>query len=325
MHNLAEAMQDAQISGKDRELHVVSADLSKAFDSLEHWSQAMSWRALGMPQEMAEMLMKMDQQGETAVILGQGRNTAEVLGEAGWFESGRGVRQGSIGGPIKWIVYMNFWLKYIHKKHKGQGYHMSKASLEDLQLLGQMFIDDSNWFSGSLKGIQEIMLSNETFVGFHGLSFNMKKCEYIVMNQREEGAEWERPLWSTGQVLVETIRVLKDKDKWEHCNAKLESAVSEARAQSHSLTETQPLVGDKSWEWVVALDAIHEEMTVWEKLSEKRWWAQNTDPSSKDEEQYTRITSMVHTLLKDIYGHGDNRATQAITKVGVWRDRKSVV
>ena len=101
------------------------------------------------------MLMHMDQEGETAVILGQGRNTADVLGEDGWFKSGRGVRQGSIGGPIKWIVYMNFWLKYMHKKHEGQGYKMSRAERGDQELLGQMFIDDSNWLRARWQTSQQ--------------------------------------------------------------------------------------------------------------------------------------------------------------------------
>ena len=162
MHNLAEILQDAQLSGK--ELHVVSMDLTKAFDTLEYWSQAMSWRALGMPVEMAEMLMKMDQEGETAVILGQGRTTASVLGAEGWFSNGRGVRQGSIGGPLKWIVYMNFWLKYTHSKHEGQGYRMSKAQEGDTETIGQMFIDDSNWFATTVANTGAMLASNETFV-----------------------------------------------------------------------------------------------------------------------------------------------------------------
>jgi len=144
---------------------------------------------------MTEMLMRMDQQGETAVILGQGRTTADVLGEEGWFQSGRGVRQGSIGGPIKWIVYMNFWLKYMNKKHAGEGYQMSKATVEDPELIGQMFIDDSNWFAKGCTEMQEMIASNETFVEFHGLSFNKKKCEYIAMNQEGHGGGWDRPQW----------------------------------------------------------------------------------------------------------------------------------
>ena len=98
---LAEVMEDAQISGQ--ELHVLSVDLTRGFDTLEYWSQALSWRALGMPVETTEMLMRMDMQGESEVIIGGGRTTAQeaVLGSAGRFNSERGVRQGSVGGPIK--------------------------------------------------------------------------------------------------------------------------------------------------------------------------------------------------------------------------------
>ena len=104
---LAELIEDALMSGK--ELHILSADISKAFDSIEYWSQALGWSALGMPKDVIEMLVGMDREGETAVILGQGRQTD-------WYKNGRGVRQGSIGGPIKWVAFMNFWLEYVYKR-----------------------------------------------------------------------------------------------------------------------------------------------------------------------------------------------------------------
>ena len=64
---LAELIEDANVTKK--ELHIFSADLSKAFDTLEYWSQAMSWRALGAPKNMVNMLVDMDKGGRTAVIL----------------------------------------------------------------------------------------------------------------------------------------------------------------------------------------------------------------------------------------------------------------
>ena len=60
---LAELIEDANVTKK--ELHIFSADLSKAFDTLEYWSQAMSWRALGAPKNMVNMLVDMDRGGST--------------------------------------------------------------------------------------------------------------------------------------------------------------------------------------------------------------------------------------------------------------------
>ena len=99
MRVLTEVMQDAMVTGK--ELHVFSADLANAFDSLEHWSRATLWRALGMSKRMVNLLAQIDETGETEVILGQGRTTTDTLEDKGRYKSDRGVRQGSIGGPIK--------------------------------------------------------------------------------------------------------------------------------------------------------------------------------------------------------------------------------
>ena len=219
---LAETIEDAAVSGK--ELHVFSADLTRAFDSIEYWSQAMSWRALGMPKDLVGLLVGMDEGGSTEVIMGQGRTTATVLKDKGWFTNGRGVRQGSIGGPIKWVVFMNFWLEYIHKKHKGQGYQMSTQSSETLdrdtpgELLGQMFVDDSNWITSSVHHMTEVVASCSTFVEFHTLSFNRKKCEYMAVNQSEDPTQldpFQRPTWPDGHQLIEKLRKPTDSKTWQ--------------------------------------------------------------------------------------------------------------
>ena len=41
----------------------------------------MSWRALGAPKEMVNMLVDMDKGGRTAVILAPGRTTETISGE----------------------------------------------------------------------------------------------------------------------------------------------------------------------------------------------------------------------------------------------------
>ena len=122
---LAELIDDARISGQ--EIHIMVADLAKAFDTCEYWSQALSWKCLGMPEDMIDILVNMDsgdpagKGATTQVVLGSGRTTEP-------FKHGRGVRQGSVGGPIKWVVFVNFWIKWMKKKMKGEGYTMSAAN-----------------------------------------------------------------------------------------------------------------------------------------------------------------------------------------------------
>ena len=83
----------------------------------------MSWRAICAPKDMVNMLVDMDKEGRTAVILAYGRTTESILGDEGTYANARGVRQGSIGGPMKWVLFMNFWLEYntctIQQKAKG--------------------------------------------------------------------------------------------------------------------------------------------------------------------------------------------------------------
>ena len=217
---LAELIEDANITKK--ELHIFSADLSKAFDTLEYWSQAMSWRALGAPKDMVNMLVDMDKGGRTAVILAPGRSTADVLQDRGKYSNQRGVRQGSVGGPMKWVVFMNFWLEYIHVKGKGRGYQMDKNTPE---ILGQMMIDDSNWFTNTADEMTDMVADCNRFVTFHGLKFNKKKCEYMALNQRddrEEGSEyeaWGLPKWPSGEGISPKARKVRDIHKWKREHA----------------------------------------------------------------------------------------------------------
>ena len=198
IRNLTEMMEDAIMGGK--ELHIFSADIAKAFDSIEYWSQALSWGALGMPEDLIQMLVDMDSEGETAVILGQGRKTE-------WYKNGRGVRQGSIGGPIKWVVFINFWLEYVYKVAEGKGYRMTEAEEGDGEVLGQVFVDDSNWFAPNKEGMETLIKLGEDFTEFHGLKFNKGKCEYLAINQ-ERGAdgEYEVPEWKDGEKVQAKLR-----------------------------------------------------------------------------------------------------------------------
>ena len=177
----------------------------------------MSWRALGAPKNMVNMLVDMDKGGRTAVILAPGRTTESILGNEGTYANARGVRQGSVGGPMKWVVFMNFWLEYVHSTAKGTGYKMNSSAPE---VIGQMFIDDSNWITTNTADMTAMIADCDAFVSFHGLRFNKKKCEYMAVNQpdcRGVGctySAWDMPTWPNGDTIAPKARQVKDMHRW---------------------------------------------------------------------------------------------------------------
>ena len=110
---LAEVLDDARLSKS--ELHVLALDLSKAFDTCEYWSQAMSWKALGMPDEVIKILINMDagsnspadpHEGPGATTSGCRQNDAQICT---WKRSKTGVSGGAnqVGGIQALLAYMD--------------------------------------------------------------------------------------------------------------------------------------------------------------------------------------------------------------------------
>ena len=179
------------------ELHVVALDLSKAFVTCEYWSQAMSWKALGMPDEAIKILINMDAGSNSPADPheGPGANTSVIL-DAGRMTPkcahGRGVRQGSVRGPIKWVVFMHFWLTWIKSSMRGRGYTVAKANGMGVEgeLLAQMFVDDSIWCGCDPASIQEILRRSDLFCEFHQFRVNRDKREYISLNDSGTQVRW---------------------------------------------------------------------------------------------------------------------------------------
>jgi ribonuclease HI/exonuclease III len=285
---LAEMIEDALMSGK--ELHVLSADISKAFDSIEYWSQAMGWSALGMPKDLIEMLVNMDKEGETAVILGQGRTTD-------WYKNGRGVRQGSIGGPIKWVIFMNFWIEYVYKAAAGSGYRMSEAEPTDMETLGQIFVDDSNWFAADSEAMTLLVKLGEDFTGFHGLSFNKKKCEYMAVNQpMGEGNRYDQPKWKDGTPLPAKMRAEKGgathrtAKNWEAALRDQALEVDDVTIHSQPTEDDYQAIGDRTAAWESAIHELDEDAS---KLAERK------------------LVKTVTEIRERVYGAGEGEMREA--------------
>ena len=83
---------------KGRKLYSIQMDMSKAFDSVTRWSMRLSLARVGVPEDCINFLEELD------------KGTSQVLTAFGLTESyniGKGVRQGEVMSPLKWIVFFD--------------------------------------------------------------------------------------------------------------------------------------------------------------------------------------------------------------------------
>ena len=132
----------------------------------------------------------------------------------------------------------------IHETREGDGYKMDEETPE---ILGQMMIDESNWFTSTAQQMTGMVRDCNKFVNFHGLKFNKDKCEYMAIHQSEKVDEegrwesWELPLWPDGDDIIPKARKVGTLKRWreEHKAMGYEAKCSLGRCLD--MSEDQPV------------------------------------------------------------------------------------
>ena len=97
----------------DSSLFLSSWDISKAFDSLSKNALRFSWTRLGVPPQIADFLVKLDEKGTTIVRTPHSLQVWKKKKHSGFlsgnpkkrklcFDAARGAGQGDVGSPINW-------------------------------------------------------------------------------------------------------------------------------------------------------------------------------------------------------------------------------
>ena len=200
---------------------------------------------------------------------------------------------------MKWVVFMNFWLEYVHSTANGKGYKMNSAASE---IIGQMFIDDSKWITTSTADMTDMIADCDAFVSFHGLKFNKKKCEYMAVNQpdcRGEGctySAWELPTWPNGDPIAPKARQVEDMHRWklEHGDILDQVATYEGDCISmDNADKKHPVTSQPCTEEVKKIKCMLHE---WEDEIKR-----NEDPAKEDEHLRT-VVEALNTLKGGAYG-----------------------
>ncbi|KRZ08461.1 Retrovirus-related Pol polyprotein from type-1 retrotransposable element [Trichinella zimbabwensis] len=147
------------------ELNIVSVDLAKAFDTVNHSSIDRALRMQGLDSESRELIKEMVT-GSTTVIKGDGGALSNKI------EINQGVRQGDPIFPLLFNSVMDELIERLEQS--GVGFKIGNTEVVTLA-----FADDIILVSSSHRGMERLLSITHDFVNERGLKLNIKKCKGI--------------------------------------------------------------------------------------------------------------------------------------------------
>jgi hypothetical protein len=109
-------------------LYLSSWDISKAFDSLSKNTLRFAWTRLGVPTELADLLVSLDEEGHNIVNTPYSQEQWLKHGYKGfttpllYFTGERGAGQGDVGSPLNWIAAFDILLCALSSVDEGHFY-----------------------------------------------------------------------------------------------------------------------------------------------------------------------------------------------------------
>lgn len=147
-----------------QDLHIISMDLQKAFDSVNHSAIIAMAKSKGFPKEFVEYLITLYSNAETQL---------QFEGVSKDVRIGRGVFQGCPLSPLLFNLAIDSTLEALHEDF---GY-----KLNDTRVKCTAFADDVNIFGGSVAGVQLNVNTCVNQLSKIGLKANPSKCKSLSL------------------------------------------------------------------------------------------------------------------------------------------------
>ncbi|KRX71276.1 Retrovirus-related Pol polyprotein from type-2 retrotransposable element R2DM [Trichinella sp. T6] len=160
---LMTVIREAHNCGK--ELNIVSIDLAKEFDTVNHTSITRALRMHGLDDDSRTLITQMVT-GSSTIIKGDGGALSNRI------EINQGVRQGD---PISPLVFNAVMAELIERlEQTGEGFKLKGVEVTTLA-----FADDVTLISRSHRGMEKLLSITLGFLNERGLKLNINKCKGI--------------------------------------------------------------------------------------------------------------------------------------------------
>ena len=146
------------------EAFLLTADLEKAFDSIDHTFLLCCLEKFGFGLNFLK-LVKLFINGSESCVINSGTTTK-------YFPLNRGARQGDPIAAYLFIIVLEVFFHLVRTNPK-----IRKIKVFDDFYLLTAYADDTTFFVQDIASITEIMKVFETFSKFSGLRLNVSKCE----------------------------------------------------------------------------------------------------------------------------------------------------
>ena len=163
IHILNNVMEEAR--EKSKELWILLQDMSKAYDLVNRENLWKAMRRIRIPDHFITIIENSFKYRTNQVITDVGLTNE--------YNMNNGIDQGEIMSSLLWIIYYDPLFSKI-KKIKGIGYTMEHSWKKDLsfyamemrtlEIFNLAFMDDTNWLSGSKRGLTEQLIVAEKLI-----------------------------------------------------------------------------------------------------------------------------------------------------------------
>jgi ribonuclease HI len=148
----------------ETELHILSTDIRRAYDSVETWSLELACRRLRLPEVFIRTMRNLQRSGTAQVIARPGLTDK--------FEVESGVRQGDPLSPTLFIFFLDPLLRAIETGPQPCNID------QDTPAAGMGYADDLIFFSPAREGIEDRADTVGKFLVTHGLELSVGKSQY---------------------------------------------------------------------------------------------------------------------------------------------------